>query len=736
VAAAGTTDPGRGAGTDPPEDGDEPRQPERDDAAVERPPTGALPAPEVTSARRRAARALLKQRERDREMGLTRAHEVSPRSPRAPRATSASRPSLSGPDLRPIPRAPISTRRRDGGPAAPRPGAGVSYPMPGEVDDIPDLSATPTPPTGAPRPAGLPGSLLGRGPVTLDPALLRPPPVHLSPRMTAIFGGLIGLAAVSAVFALLIQQKPPPNERAIAAGSASAAETEPDAARRAPEAAAKKVERKRALVPGPWRLAELEKEAGVAVERGQMEKKSLLEALGEKGVPKAEVYRIIKALDGVRKFDKTKKKDRFAVAFDRASKKVKAFEFQTSPSDIWQARADDNGVLTGAKLDMKLAEEEFTGAFYIGTDVTESFKAAGFEEGLLAALDEALSGHMSTEGFEEGGTVRAITVEETALGAFSRYKRIVAMEYRPADPAGKPTRIYAFNGQEAHGYWDDKGHQPNAGGWRSPVPGAPITSPFNPKRLHPVLHTVMPHTGTDYGAPSGTPIYAAYKGTLVSVGPAGPCGNTVQIQHPGNILTGYCHMSRFANVKAGEKVGTRQLIGYVGTTGRSTGPHLHFFVKKAGQFVDSRTLKIDGDRPVPAVDRSAFLAAKAELDRRLDAIPLPDPPPQKEKPAAAAASASASAEPAEAPPEKVAKGGKEPKEPKDKSGRRASQIGSPDAIAAAKAEPGIHPSQFVESKGEDDDDGPLDTPDPKAAAPEKKGPKGKPDPSEEDDDEK
>lgn len=742
MAAAGTTDPGRGGGTDPPDDGDEPRQAGASaDAAAERPQPGTLPAAEVTSARRRAARALLRQRENEREMGLTRAAEASPRSPRAPRVSStASRPSLSGPDLRPIPRAPISTRRKDGAPAAPRPGAGITYPMPGEVDDIPDLPVTPTPPTGAPRTPGSPygergGSPLGRGAVTIDPALLRPPPVHLSPRMTAIFGGLIGLAAVSAVFALLIQQKPPPNERAIAAGSASAAEASADDARRGPEPAAKKVERKRNLVPGPWRLAELEKEAGVAVERGQMEKKSLLEALGEKGVPKSEVYRIIKALDGVRKFDKTKKKDKFAVAFDRASKKVRAFEFQTSPSDIWQARADDNGLLTGVKLDMKLGEEEFASAFYIGADVNESLKAAGFEEGLLAALDEALSGHMSTEGFEEGGTVRAITVEETALGAFSRYKRIVAMEYRPADPAGKAVRIYAFNGAEAHGYWDEKGRQPNAAGWRSPVPGAPITSPFNPKRLHPVLHTVMPHTGTDYGAPTGTPIYAAYKGKLLSVGPAGPCGNAIQIQHPGDIVTGYCHMSRFANVKAGEKVGTRQLIGYVGTTGRSTGPHLHFFVKKANVFIDSRTLHIDGDRPVPAGDRAAFLSAKAELDRRLDGIPLPDPPPRKETPVAAAASASAEPD-AEGPPEKVAKAGKEPKEPKDKSGRRAVQVGSPDALAAARAEPGIHPSQFVESKGEDDDDGPLDTPEPKGAAPEKKAPKGKPDPSDDEDDEK
>jgi murein DD-endopeptidase MepM/ murein hydrolase activator NlpD len=632
--------------------------------------------------------------------------DPTPRSSRvASSRAGASRPSLSGPDLRPIPRAPISTRRRDGSaPAAPRPGVGTAYPMPGDGE--------PPPPRGG-----------------------GPAPVHLTPRMTAIFGGLIGLAALTSLIALLIQADPPRNERAIVAGTASgsAAPGESSAAPSRPEAAPKK--RVRVAVPGPWRLAELEKTPGITVERGVMERKSLFEVLGDKNVPKAEVYRLIKALDGIKKFDKPHKKDRFAVAYDRAAKKVRAFEYEVTPSEIYQAREGENGLLTGSKLDMKLAEEELTGAFYVGSDLTASYQAGGFEDGIIAALDEALAGHMSSEGFEEGGTVRVIAVEETALGLFSRYKRIVALEYKPADPAGKPVRMYTFNGQEARGYWDDKGRQPSSGGWRSPVPGAPVTSPFNPKRLHPVLHTVMPHTGTDFGAGTGTPIYAVYRGEVISSGPLGPCGNAVQIQHAKGIVTGYCHMSRFAGLKAGEHVGTHQLIGYVGATGRVTGPHLHFFVKKNNVFVDSRTLHLDGDRPVPSVDRGAFLAAKAELDRRLDAIPMPDPPPEAPK-AVAAAAGSGSAEP-EAPPagkeKDKDKDGKAP--PVDRSGRHAVQVGSPEAIAAAKAEPGIHPSQFVEVKGEgdDEDDGPAGTPTPATAPP--KG-KGKPDPAEEEDDEK
>jgi murein DD-endopeptidase MepM/ murein hydrolase activator NlpD len=606
------------------------------------------------------------------------------------------RPGMVTPRPAPIgtPRPPLSSRRRDGeAPAAPRPGAGTAYPMPGDGDPLPE-------PPGMPRvPAG---------------------GVYLSPRMTAIFGGLFGLATVTSVVALLIQVVPPRDERALMAGSASASASAAPA--RAPRPEPKK--KVRVPLPGPWRLAELEKDpsAQIQVERGTMERKSLFDVLGDKGVPKAQVYRIMKALDGVRKFDKTGRRDRFAVALERGSKKVKAFEYEVNPSEIYQAREGGDGLLAGSKLDMKLAEEETSGAFYVDRDLGQSAQAGGFEEGLLTALDEALAGHMSTEGFEEGGTVRVIATEETALGLFSRYKRIVAMEYRPPDPAAKPVRVYTFNGAEARGYWDERGRQPNGAGWRTPCPGSPVTSHFNPKRLHPILKTVMPHQGTDFGAPTGTPIYAAYKGVVSFVGPHGATGNWVAINHPGGIETGYAHMSRFApGLKVGDKVGTRQLVGYVGTTGRSTGPHLHFSARKNGVFFDAMTLHLDGDRPVPAGDRQAFLAAKSELDRRLEAIPLPEPPPDQPKPSAAA---SASAEPAEAP----APTGKEPRVPVDKSGRRAIQVGSPAAIASAAAEPGIHPSQFQEVKGEDDDDDPA--PPPGGG----KGPGGKaPDPAEDDD---
>ncbi|WP_438015975.1 peptidoglycan DD-metalloendopeptidase family protein [Sorangium sp. So ce315] len=480
-----------------------------------------------------------------------------------------------------------------------------------------------------------PGSVDGP---RLPPGLGRPSAgPHLSPRMTAVFGGIFGLATLTSLIALLIQGVPVRDERALVAASPDAGTEEAaKAGSGAPEVKGKK----RTPLPGPWRVSELAKDPSVLTVSDVMDRRSFITALADKGVPKAQIYRILKAFDGLRKFDRCGRKDRFTVAMDRSTRRVRAFEYEVSASEIYQAREDAAGLLAGTTLDMKIAEEEVIAAFYVGRDLTSAYQSAGLEPGVLDVIDDALSGRTSTESFEEGSIVRLIALEETALGMFSRYKKIIALEYRPADPAEKAVRIYDFKGQEARGYFDERGRQPYAGGWRSPVPGAPVTSRFNPTRMHPVLKKIMPHNGTDFGAPTGTPVYAAYRGVVDWVGPAGPSGNLVTVTHPNGITTGYAHLSRYApGIKSGMKVGTHQLVGYVGSTGRSTGPHLHFTAKKDGKYFDAQTLQLDGERVMPGVDRAAFAAAKEALDQRLDAIPLPEPPPEPVKPEAAEPSA-------------------------------------------------------------------------------------------------
>lgn len=491
-------------------------------------------------------------------------------------------------------------------------------------------------PRGSRQPAPRPAEIVAR-PRRLDaPAI--------SPRMTAVFGALFGLATVASIFALLIQVFPTRGERVVLSASTTAGASSATASS-VPQAVPKRAER--VALPGPWRLSELEKDPATRIVRGEMGSRSFITALGEAKVPTSEIYRVLKSLDGVVKLDRPGKRDKFAVALSRPASKVVAFEYEVSPVEIYQSRQDEGGLLRGTKLDLKVGTSEYAAAFYLAKDVQHAYRAAGFDDGVLGAIDKAFYGRISSEAFEEGGVVRGIFVELTALGLFVRYERALAVEYRPPDPASKPTRAYWFEGQTYKGYVDERGRAPSELGWRSPVPGAPVTSPFNPKRMHPVLHKVMPHQGTDFGAPAGTPVYAAFRGVVQSASYAGGYGNLVIIDHPGGISTYYGHLSRFAaGLKSGQKVGTHQLIGYVGSTGRSTGPHLHFGAKKDGKFFDSAKLDLDAWRPLPATDRAAFLAVKQQLDQRLEAIGLPEPPPEPERTPSPSGSAAASGAPA------------------------------------------------------------------------------------------
>jgi hypothetical protein len=241
-------------------------------------------------------------------------------------------------------------------------------------------------------------------------------------------------------------------------------------------------------------------------------------------------------------------------------------------------------------------------------------------------MAQALNGHMSINEIERGDMVRLIAQEVTVLGEFARYAGIEALEYRPADGKKKPLRLYYFRGPKSRGHFDVAGRSPYEGGWRKPIPGAPVTSPFNLKRFHPVLKKVMPHLGMDFGAPAGTPVGASSYGTVSFIGFAGPAGNLVRIQHPDKVETGYAHLQRFAEgLNVGDQVRRLEVIGYVGSTGRSTGPHLHFMAKKEDKYFDPMDLKLDSMRVLPEEERTAFAEAKSRYDSLLEAIPWPPP---------------------------------------------------------------------------------------------------------------
>jgi murein DD-endopeptidase MepM/ murein hydrolase activator NlpD len=450
-------------------------------------------------------------------------------------------------------------------------------------------------------------------------------PSQLSPTLIAVFGTLIGVATVVSIIALMInidRHKIAELPKAAPIESASAALAPPVEAPPVPK-------RVRQKLPAPWRIADVKGDPKTRIIDGKVGTDPFIKALTGAGVEEKEAYRLLTAMKGVRDFDKCGKADRFSALIERGTSRLKAFEYTVGPEEIYQAREADDGLLKGTKLDLKVEHNQVSGAIvYDGHSFDASADHAGFDPGLGHVVALALQGHMSMDELDRGDTLRLIGQEVTVLGEFARYTGIEAIEVRHADPKKEALRVYYFDDPTLRGYYDASGKSPTEGGWRKPIPGAAITSPFNPRRMHPILHKIMPHLGTDIGAPLGTPVGASAPGTVSYVGPGGPAGNLLKIKHPDGIETGYAHLSRYVEgIKVGDKVKRMQTIGYVGSTGRSTGPHLHFSAERDGKFFDAETLNLDGMRVLSAEQREQFSGVVAKYNPLLDAIPLPPPLP-------------------------------------------------------------------------------------------------------------
>ncbi|MEN3044852.1 MAG: peptidoglycan DD-metalloendopeptidase family protein [Candidatus Hydrothermales bacterium] len=176
--------------------------------------------------------------------------------------------------------------------------------------------------------------------------------------------------------------------------------------------------------------------------------------------------------------------------------------------------------------------------------------------------------------------------KKSVEGEFISFGNILYILYK-GKYTGKKDAIY-FNGA----YYDSSGNSLERYFLRSPLPFGRISSRFKLKRFHPILRIVRPHFGIDYVAPAGTPVFAVADGEIVYAGWKGGYGIYVEIKHRNNYRTGYGHLKRLAPyVIRGKKVKQREIIGYVGSTGLSTGPHLHFEVKKDGKFINFLDLK-------------------------------------------------------------------------------------------------------------------------------------------------
>jgi len=205
-------------------------------------------------------------------------------------------------------------------------------------------------------------------------------------------------------------------------------------------------------------------------------------------------------------------------------------------------------------------------------------------------------------------------VYENYFDEFGKFIKSGSILYAHMSVNGREISLYKFGSDKDYGYFDINGKSVEKALMKTPINGARLSSPFG-MRKHPIQGFNKMHTGTDFAAPMGTPIMASGSGTITRAKWCGGGGNCIKIKHNSTYETVYAHMKSFAKgMKVGKKVRQGQIIGYVGSTGMSTGPHLHYEVIVNGKKVNSQKLKLPSGKVLKNEERKQFEIHRIKTD--------------------------------------------------------------------------------------------------------------------------
>jgi murein DD-endopeptidase MepM/ murein hydrolase activator NlpD len=251
-----------------------------------------------------------------------------------------------------------------------------------------------------------------------------------------------------------------------------------------------------------------------------------------------------------------------------------------------------------------------------------------FEAGLLAGLSDELIMELAyifgwdidfALDLRQGDSFKLVYQEHFIDGKKFEDGEILAAEFTNK---GKTFRAIRFTDDKGDShYFSPNGDSMRKAFNRSPVHFSRISSRFNPNRLHPVLKTSRPHRGVDYAAATGTPIMATGDGKVSFLGTKGGYGRTVILSHGGKYTTLYAHMSRYKKgLKSGHRVKQGQIIGYIGSSGLATGPHLHYEFRVNGVHRNPLTVALPHAKPLANEYMSKFKAQSLPLLAQLDSL--------------------------------------------------------------------------------------------------------------------
>ncbi len=257
----------------------------------------------------------------------------------------------------------------------------------------------------------------------------------------------------------------------------------------------------------------------------------------------------------------------------------------------------------------------------ISTSLWNDVQKAGIPVMMALKLSDVYDCTIDFFGLQTGDSFTVMYDELTHNGEFMGLGKIYYAEFTHA---GKVYNAIRFNaGENSSVFWNEKGESMKKAFLKAPLNFTRISSRFTYARKHPVLRIVRPHTGVDYAAPSGTPVVALGDGVVTHKGWAGGGGNTIKIKHPGNYVTSYMHLRGYAKgISVGSRVARGQLIGYVGSTGLSTGPHLDFRVYKNGRPIDPLKMESPSVEPVSKEKMPEFEAQMQYYRYQMDSLSI------------------------------------------------------------------------------------------------------------------
>ncbi len=352
---------------------------------------------------------------------------------------------------------------------------------------------------------------------------------------------------------------------------------------------------------------------------------TLIDALTDRGVGSAAAKALTDAVNPIFPASMIKEGTEFELTLDRQidfyGREVifpVELSFQPGPNETLTVEADEDGrfqaAIAGAKAGAKSQYAEFNHfrtRAKVGSSLYGAAKDNRVPDYIIAEFTRIFAYDVDFQRQVKANDTFDIFYGNPLTGSSSKRK---VLHYAQLTIDGRTKTYYRFTSADGQtDYFDEEGRSAQKSLLKTPVSGARLTSGFGMRR-HPLLGYSKMHAGIDFGVPHGTPIRAAGSGVVQIAGRHGAFGIAVEIRHNNKYETLYAHMSKLAaGVRRGAKVNQGQIIGYVGSTGRSTGPHLHYEVHVDGRPVNPSRIKVAGGKQLAGKDLAKFKQMKARV---------------------------------------------------------------------------------------------------------------------------